>query len=757
MINSNEYFGNTFTNELYNTIYTGILKSHPGETDSIDNIMERLKSPQKEQFISLFIDLKNKNDPLDTDFVLRICHKLLEQQNKSKASFLQSDQIIGRNEFSHQYFGRKQLKDDKSYQNATKSSYGLVEKKDNDHFSLPSNRINFLTDARIQFGRELLLNLTQYGQGMKWVKSDNDTTCITIPNLEFVVKHASELGRLHKIIKDYVNDDKEHSGLVAKALKFSLQEKINSYYTYVNKWLHANFDVLEHSKECLRTCIPIDHDVLIRFQCLAKIVKNAKGKSGCNLISSVIRSSIHEIENKMLNEITKPIQVMILHWMKDGEIEDEHGDFFIIENSSESYWNNRHALSSTNTLEFLNKYQLNDIYQTGKNMNLLLKLLSPKMNAKIEKLRENIKILAANGDGLVIMLTDKCSKISTIISETCDQSSALMMEVLINDYNLFQHFEGFRNYMLLGRGDFYTCVIHKLEPYFGNNEIYNYQLKDIIKNAYALTSAKNDSKELFNNLKCQIDTVGKVNWNSIKFEYKTDEPLNQIFGSCFIHYAKVFQFLWRLKNVDWTTHKMWHELAYFVKKSYHTIELKPVLRNINTLLSSMLSCVNEIQNFVFETINDEWEQFKSEIHRATCIKTVTDAHMSFLESITKCVDDGTVSLDSYVESLNIQVERFLNVFRCFIDTVELPSSEKLKTRKYIKRCEENNLINAFMGNFGAIKKQYETELGDFLIKLKDSMTRGRETLALRIDFNGYYSSNVSGIHWARPCVADLDG
>lgn len=56
-----EYFGNTFTNELYNTIYTGILKSHPGETDSIDNIMERLKSPQKEQFISLFIDLKNKN------------------------------------------------------------------------------------------------------------------------------------------------------------------------------------------------------------------------------------------------------------------------------------------------------------------------------------------------------------------------------------------------------------------------------------------------------------------------------------------------------------------------------------------------------------------------------------------------------------------------------------------------------------------------------------------------------------------------
>jgi len=69
----------------------------------------------------------------------------------------------------------------------------------------------------------------------------------------------------------------------------------------------------------------------------------------------------------------------------------------------------------------------------------------------------------AFSDGLVIMLTDKFSKTSTIISDLCNQSSALLIEVLIHDCNLFQLFEGFRNYMLLGRGDFYTYVIHKLE------------------------------------------------------------------------------------------------------------------------------------------------------------------------------------------------------------------------------------------------------------------------------------------------------
>lgn len=41
-------------------------------------------------------------------------------------------------------------------------------------------------------------------------------------------------------------------------------------------------------------------------------------------------------------------------------------------------------------------------------------------------------------------------------------------------------------------------------------------------------------------------------------------------------------------------------------------------------------------------INDEWEQFKIDTYEATCVKTVTDAHMSILESITKYADNESV-------------------------------------------------------------------------------------------------------------------
>lgn len=38
---------------------------------------------------------------------------------------------------------------------------------------------------------------------------------------------------------------------------------------------------------------------------------------------------------------------MIVRWMADGELEDDYGEFFIVENSSENYWNS-HTLRSVN-------------------------------------------------------------------------------------------------------------------------------------------------------------------------------------------------------------------------------------------------------------------------------------------------------------------------------------------------------------------------------------------------------------------------
>lgn len=65
-------------------------------------------------------------------------------------------------------------------------------------------------------------------------------------------------------------------------------------------------------------------------------------------------------------------------------------------------------------------------------------------------------------------------------------------------------------------------------PYFGKNAICHYELNDIVDNAHELTSASNDGKNLFDNLKYRMNSTGQMNWNSLEFEYVTDEPLSQV-------------------------------------------------------------------------------------------------------------------------------------------------------------------------------------------------------------------------------------
>ncbi|VVC25605.1 Gamma-tubulin complex component protein [Cinara cedri] len=576
----------------------------------------------------------------------------------------------------------EQLWDDQNSKRKIGSSDSFVEEH-SDRVPLTScsnnNRptVPFAEGTQLSnFGQELFLNLTRCTEGEEWIKADANT-CKEIPCLEFLKTHAIEIGRLHFVVKNYINSIQKNCSRVIKALRFDLETEIDSYYVYVNIW------------------------------------------------------------------ITKPIQKMIVDWMTGDEIADKYDEFFIVETletSSENDWDNTHTLSSKNTLDFLGKYELNNIYETGRNMRFLLKLLGPKSNIKIDKLRKNVKTLN-DEDGFLIMLTDNNSKTSTMLSDAYAESCAVLMEVLINNYDLFLHFEGFRNYMLFGRGDFYAYIISQLERHFGNDEMHNYQLQEIMKNAYSLTSAKNDNMKLFKNLKYSIDSTGKLNWNSFKFEYITDEPLERIFAPCFNYYDDIFEFLWKLKNIDWSTKKIWNEINHFLKESCYKIGkvLNSVLRNIHVLLWSMMKCVSEIQNSTFEMIKDEWELFENQLFGAANVKTITNAHTSSLESIKKFADDASVSLDAFVKSLQKNVEKFTEIFQYFVDTLKSSHREEPKTGSNDGGVHVEK-INTCMGNLRAIKNVYETQLHAVLSKLAVSKTRHLASLASKIDFNGYYSS-----------------
>lgn len=73
-----------------------------------------------------------------------------------------------------------------------------------------------------------------------------------------------------------------------------------------------------------------------------------------------------------------------------------------------------------------------------------------------------------------------------------------------------------------------TCHVFFFRSYFGNKNMHNYQLREIVETARNLTSAKNDNEKSFSRFKYRVDLTNEVNWDSFKFEYVTNKPLSQV-------------------------------------------------------------------------------------------------------------------------------------------------------------------------------------------------------------------------------------
>ncbi|XP_050529136.1 gamma-tubulin complex component 3 homolog [Daktulosphaira vitifoliae] len=453
---------------------------------------------------------------------------------------------------------------------------------------------------------------------------------------------------------------------------------------------------------------------------------------GCSFISELMQMECSDIKDTVLYEVLKPIQHITIRWMADGILEENNDDFFIVhEPSVDDWFSDEIIFSKTNKLDFLGKTKLDDIYNIGRHIRLLLKhKVSKRFNDKITLLRDHIqRTLIDQKESLLLKLSEDLTSIQA-------QTSILLLEMFVNEFNLFMYFEGLKNYMLFGRGDFYAYVVYKLDAFFEKHAIHNYQLKGIVEDAYELTSAANDSIKIFDCLKYKTVLGGSIlDWHSLKFEYIIHEPLTKLFSPCINIYGDIFEFLWRLKEIDYTIVKFWYKFTLFTKKIHIGSKLKPVLRNVNALLFNMINCIHEIQNFTFEIINEKWKIFQKIIKNADSVETIMEEHKIFLNTLIKFLLDA--SLKNYVESFQRNVKRMVVIqnFTTLFDNNGI-----------------NSQYDSFVEKFLRVQKNYKVDLDSFLLKLINNEEQFLGTLAMRIDFNDYYLSNTTCVYRAAPCI-----
>lgn len=63
----------------------------------------------------------------------------------------------------------------------------------------------------------------------------------------------------------------------------------------------------------------------------------------------------------------------------------------------------------------------------------------------------------------ILDLTDPRSKLSETILAIFEETSKQVLDTLVNEFKLFQHFQGLRRYILLGQGDFVNYYMELVE------------------------------------------------------------------------------------------------------------------------------------------------------------------------------------------------------------------------------------------------------------------------------------------------------
>jgi len=133
---------------------------------------------------------------------------------------------------------------------------------------------------------------------------------------------------------------------------------------------------------------------------------------------------------------------------------------------------------------------------------------------------------------------------------------------------------------------------------------------------------------------------GEIGWDVFTLEYKISPPVDVIvtpFGSK--QYLKVFNFLWRVKRVEFALGSTWRRCTTGSRVVLRAVQDK-VGRDWKTarcVIAEMVHFISQLQYYIlFEVIEASWNELERAMHKPeSTLDDLIQAHAAYLNSITR--------------------------------------------------------------------------------------------------------------------------
>lgn len=399
----------------------------------------------------------------------------------------------------------------------------------------------------------------------------------------------------------------------------------------------------------LKRCVVWTREATMGLRLMGLMAEESANKKGGQLISLIHSfSSSHgdpvvaAFAERLLGNFTRPFYDILRRWIYDGELSDPYLEFFVREKPPNkeaakgkvvgNVWEDKYEIAkdmipSITTDDFAQK-----VFLIGKSLNFIRNSCGD--SHWVEEYSKEASKELRYGD---------TATLETWIDEAYKTTMKRLMDLMANKFHLFEHLQALKNYILLGQGDFIALLMESLAANLDRpaGAQYRHTLTAQLEHAIRGSNAQYDAPEVLRRLDARMLQLshGDIGWDCFTLEYKIDAPVDVVvtdWGNR--QYLKVFNFLWRIKRVEFALLSTWRKCMTGSRGVLQNSDprVAQTWKSTRGVLAEMIHFVGQLQYYIlFEVIESSWGELQKRIQKDDCtLDDLIEAHTRYLNDIT---------------------------------------------------------------------------------------------------------------------------
>ncbi|CCF34622.1 Spc97/Spc98 family protein [Colletotrichum higginsianum] len=489
-------------------------------------------------------------------------------------------------------------------------------------------------------------------------KPDTITLPPTLPSPIISLLHTvSEPSLLYRRLDIFVKSPAQ--GLLRQSIRAAIGGELRSYLSLVatlEGQIRRALSSLDDSAPrggigksgvTLKRCVVWTREATMGLRLMSLIAEESESKRGGQLISLIHGfSSSHgdpmvaAFAERLLVHVTRPFYDILRRWIYDGELLDPFCEFFVKEQKQtdepktggSSVWEDKYEIDKDMVPSIITQDFAQKVFLIGKSLNFIRHSCGDSQ--WVEDYSKAASKELRYGD---------TATLEAWIDEAYKTTMKRLIDLMANKFHLFEHLQALKNYILLGQGDFIALLMESLAANLDRpaGAQYRHTLTAQLEHAIRGSNAQYDSPEVLRRLDARMLQLshGDIGWDCFTLEYKVDAPVDVVvtdWGNR--QYLKVFNFLWRIKRVEFALASTWRKCMTGSRGVLQNSD--PVVvqtwKSTRGILAEMIHFIGQLQYYIlFEVIESSWNELQKRVHREGCtLDDLIKAHTRYLNDIT---------------------------------------------------------------------------------------------------------------------------